>query len=756
MKKNDDKQLTNGMTWLYLLLTIGMGAAIFANVISIQWVNGDDWRLRGEKSEADFHDEPARRGDIISSDGHVLATTVTECDLYLELRNSPAKDKNGNVKMKDNDTIFAGPIVDSNYNKYLDTICLMLHRAFPERSVEYYHTRIDTERKKEKPSRCFLVQRKVPYSVWNDISRFPGWSNGVVKSVNMQPVARQMRAHIYGNMAENTLGFQNDLKLGTYTGLEGYYDSILRGVDGKYYRHRLTRSIWLDEDPAMKGEVAYRTDDGLYDTVVVNRRIDGNSIVATLDTRYQDIAESSLRRALFKYNATAGCAILMEVETGYVLACANLAVDTSVHNYREVRDRNVAVSDIYPPGSTFKSVALAAMLSDPGIKVDTAQQFFVGVKNYGKDGLIEDDHRVRGADGKVRDSLNVREIIEQSSNVGMVEMGWHFYRVPRRSDTLRIIMNRIFPYEKLNPDLNERQPRAAILTDMKPVSNFTRLCFGYSTAITPLQLATFYNAIAGNGRMMKPLFCRAIIDIDGHRTDIKPQVLNEQVISTATAKMLRSMLTGVVNNGGTGKGIKSDTYTLAGKTGTAKDNRRSGTLYHASFAGFFPAEQPRYTCVVLLEGCHQKTYGSQAAPVFKEIADCVMAIDKRMGNAVTRKTDDNEETKVDMEPPLTRGNQSDLMALYKRLKLPYLSADSASTWVTYRTATDSTPAQYVGYAPAEGRVPNCIGMTAKDAVAILESYGYRAKVVGFGRVRSQTPRGGQTLKHGARVEVVLR
>lgn len=756
MKKDDDKHLTNGMTWIYLLLTIGMGVAIFANIISIQWVHGEEWRERGRTSEADIHDEPARRGDIISSDGRVLATTVTECDLYLELYNPPVLDKSGKVRTKDGDTIFAGPIVDSNYRKYLDTICLMLHRAFPERSVEYYRTRIDNERRKESPSRCFLVQRKVPYSVWNDICSFPGWSRGVVKSVDLQPVARQVRAHIYGNMAENTLGFRNDIKLGTYTGLEGYYDSVLRGVDGKYYRHRLTRSTWLEEDPTLKGEVSRRTDNGEYDTVVLRRRVDGNSIVATIDTRYQDIAESSLRRAMTRHNATSGCAILMEAETGYVLACANLAIDTHAHAYREVRDRNVAVSDIYPPGSTFKSVALSAMLSDPGIKIDTAQQFFVGHKSYGRDGDVKDDHRVKGPDGNLRDSLNVREIIEQSSNVGMAEMGWHFYRMRNRSDSLRILMSEIFPYQKLNPDLNERQPKAAILQDMRPVSNFTRLCYGYSTAITPLQLATFYNALANNGRMMKPLFCRAIVDIDGKRTDLKPQVLNEQAVSVATAKMMQKMLTGVVNNGGTGKGIKSDTYTLAGKTGTAREEHPGRpTVYHASFAGFFPAEQPRYTCVVLLEACRQMAYGSQAAPVFKEIADCVMAIDKRMGNAVSH-AQLEEDSSMTERLPLARGSQRELMELHGRLRMPYISADSSCEWVSYRAATDTTPARYVPYAPPEGRVPNCTGMTAKDAVAILHAAGYRVRVSGYGKVRSQSPRGGQTLKHGGKVEIVLR
>lgn len=754
MSKNDDKRLTNGLTWLYLLLTIGMGVAIIANMISTQWVHGDEWIERGKNQVADIHEDPARRGDILSSDGRMLVTTVTKCDLFLELSNPPALDKNGVQKRDGKGNLkFLGPIVDSNYNMYLDTVCLMLHRAFPYNSVEYYHTLIDTERKKTNPSRCFLVQKEVPYSVWIDICRMPGWGRGVVQR---KWVMHEKREPIYGNMAGNVIGFSNGRELNTYTGLDGYYDSILRGVDGKYYRHRITIRDWREEDPELRGVVVRRIDSANYDTVVLQRRIDGNSIVATIDTRYQDIATNSLRRAMSKYGANSGCAILMEVETGYVLACANLSYSSRANDWVEVPNRNVAVSDIYPPGSTFKSVALAAMLSDPGIKLDTAQKFWTyhGKHNYSSkgnaDGIVEDDH-------PAADSLSVRRIIEISSNIGMAEIGWQYYRLRNRCDTLRMLMSQIFPYQKLNPDLKASQPHSSILEDMKPVSNFTRLCYGYSTAITPLQLATFYNAIAGNGRMVKPLFCRAIIDNrTGKRTEIAPQVLNEHTISDATARILQSMLTGVVNNGGTGKYIKSDTYTLAGKTGTAKDKSHGGLHYHASFAGFFPAEQPRYTCVVLLEDCPGRTYGSQAAPVFREIADCVMAIDVKAGHKVPLAKVESDSAALANSIPSSRGNQRELMELYDRLGLPYISADSSCEWVYYRTATDSTQAQYVPYTPAEGRVPNCSGMTAKDAVALLHSAGYRVKVTGYGKVRSQSPRAGQSLKHGGRVEVVLR
>ncbi len=745
---NKDKRLISGMTVLYLVLTLGVGAAIIANLVSIQWVHGDDWRERGDKRVADVRPDPARRGNIYSSDGKVLATTVTECDLYLDLYNTIDVDDKGRVKRNSKgEEMETGPIVDSNLTNYIDSACMMLHEAFPHRSAQYYRDRIMNERSKPNPGRCFLVQRGVPYSVWTRISNLPGWRRGVVKSVDHQSVQHQVRAHIYGDLAGNVIGFRNDLREGTYTGLEGYYDSVLRGQDGLYNYHRLTMSTWLPGDPNTQGHIERRTDDDQIDTIVLRHRIDGSSIISTIDTRYQDIAESALRKALHQYRGTSGCAILMEMKTGYVLACANLSVDTSIHDFREVRDRNVTVSDVYEPGSTFKTLLLTAMLSDPSIKIDTAMQVKVGYKDFGgKYGVIKDDHTLAG-----RDSLNVREVIEQSSNVGMCELGWMYFN--NRRDTLRHIVERMFPYGKLNPDLNAPEYKTYINDLHASNRDFLNFCYGYSTRVTALQVITFYNALGAEGRMVKPLFCRAIVDGD-RTTEIKPVVLNPQICSRETARMMRTMLEGVVENG-TGNNIKNNTYGIAGKTGTAVDYRTH--LYNGSFAGFFPSENPRYTCLVVLQ--NSPAYGRQAALVFKAIADCVVAVDKGLSDGGVKSVWpqlQEDSTMAQTRPRLMRGNQKDIRTLYKKLRMPYYSADSSSTWVFYQEATDSTRAQYYPYTPAEGKVPNCIGMTAKDASALLHSAGYRALVTGYGKVVSQTPRAGQAAKKGSRIELILR
>jgi cell division protein FtsI (penicillin-binding protein 3) len=391
---NNDKRLSRGLMVLYLVLTVGVGLAITLAIFNIQVVHGDEWRALGERREAGLRSDPARRGNIYSSDGKILATTVTECDLYLDLYNAIELDERGNTKYdKQGRPVETGPVTDSSFNRYLDTLCVMLADAMPGREASYYRERIAVERCKERPRRCFLVQRDVPYSVWLQITRLPGWSRGVVRQVDGESVVHQVRAHIYGNMAGNTIGFRNRKESGSYTGLEGYYDSILRGQDGLLNCRRLTKGIWLPDEPRAKKAVAQRTDTSAIDTIVLQRRVDGRSIVSTIDTRYQDIAEASLRKALNMYGGTAGCAMLMEMSTGYMLACVNLAVDTAAHEYMELRDRNIAVSDVYEPGSTFKTVILSAMLDDPDVKIDTTMRLPARYKNFGgKYGEIKDDH----------------------------------------------------------------------------------------------------------------------------------------------------------------------------------------------------------------------------------------------------------------------------------------------------------------------------------------------------------------------------
>jgi cell division protein FtsI (penicillin-binding protein 3) len=747
MKKDKNTRMTGGMLVLYLLLTLVMGTAIIVGIVKTQTeeVGGKEWRERAARRESRVNQvEPARRGDILSSDGKVLSTTVVECKLYLDLGKKYEKGRDGKEK-------FAGAVSDSLLFSSLDTMAQMVSESVGKHSKDYYVDLVKKERAKEHPSQCFRVeQEKIPYSVWLAITRLPGWRNCVVKEVDRRSVRYEVRSHIYNEMASNTVGLENGEGTGEFTGLEGAYDSILKGRDGVYNSRRLTKGIWLADAPNEGATTEQRTDGDSVQKVVLRKRIDGQDIVATIDTRIQDVAEDALRQSLETFGGKAGCVIVMEVETGYVVACANLAreVDKAGNTrYREMRDWNSAISSRYEPGSTMKSVVMTAMLNDPKIKIDTTMKVPVVKRIFpGSQKVIEDSH----PNG---DSLSVRKVIEKSSNVGMAELGWKYYR-DRRSD-LVALMKQVFPYEKLNLDVKAQEPNYLLNDVNNSTDDFLRLTYGYSTAVTPMQIITFYNALAGGGRMVKPLFCRAIIDNKGRRHEIAPVVMREQAFSKESAKIMTEMLEGVVDHGTAHGVIKDNNYHIAGKTGTASAHGMGSGVNNASFAGFFPANHPRYTCYVMLENMSTRTFGTQAAKVFKMISDCVMAIDERLSEDLFADAD-VDSTKLLQRPVLLRGNQKGIAKAYRIIGCTYSTMAPNSKWVVYRGTTQDSPSTYMAETPKEGRVPNCYGMSAKDAVELLHSLGLKVRVVGYGKVFSQTPQAGTSVKKGAMVEVNLK
>lgn len=757
------------MLVLYLLLTLVMGGAVVIAIVRTQTevvpgktrngIENKTWRewAAGREMQVNRIDT-ARRGDILSSDGKVLATTVSECDLYLDLGKKYKRNEKGEEIMgKGAD--FTGTITDSLLYASLDTMAILLSESMGKHSKDYYVELVKTERAKEHPNQCFRVEQHVPYSVWLAITRLPGWNRCVVREVNRRSVKYEVRAHIYSEMASNTVGLENGRGTGSFTGLEGAYDSILKGRNGVYNSRRLTKGIWLADTPDEGAEHQRRTDGDSVQKVVLQKRIDGQSIVSTIDTRIQDVAEDALRQTLYNFQGMAGCAVVMEVNTGYVVACANLArsVDSKGNLimdengrfvYNERRDWNSAVTSRYEPGSTFKTVTMMAMLNDPKLKIDTSMKVYVASGNFPYAKEVIDTH-VKGKG----DSLSVREVIEESSNKGMSRLGWMYYR--KRRNDLMMLMRQVFPYEKLNLDVNAGVEPNAKMNDAN-ISNddFLRLTYGYSTAVTPMQIITFYNAIAGKGRMVKPLFCRAIIDRDGKRTEINPVVLKARAFSAESAKIMTEMLQGVVTNGTAKRVINSTVYHIAGKTGTANTNISSTGRNNSSFAGFFPAENPRYTCYVMLENVDQSAFGTQAAKVFQQISDCVMAIDERLSEDMAALAP-IDSAMLRQDPVLLRGNQKDIARIYNLIGRPYRTADLGSTWVVYQSAKDGAASTYRAENPTQGRMPNCYGMSAKDAVTLLHSLGLKVRLSGYGKVTSQSPKAGSAVKKGRTVVVKL-
>ena len=717
------------MLVLYLLLVIGAGGAMLWAVIKTQVVDGDMWREVASKREWIDRVEPARRGTIFSSDGKVLATTVPVCDLCLDLRRWPKLNSKGEVVMKEGEKVMEGCITnEKKFERSLDMVCNILHTQFPTKSKEYYHKRIWNEYiKADSASRCFYVERKVPYSQWEAIRSLPGWGRCVVTKTAAGSVMGYVRAHIYGNLGENIVGqhFVTKTQEG-YTGLEGYYDSVLRGQDGMYRCRRLTLGTWLP----VEGEAAPDED-----STLVHRKVDGRSIMATIDTRYQDIAESALRTSMNTYGGQRGCAILMEVETGYVLVCSNLTRDTS-GAIKEQLWSNMVCSGHYEPGSTFKTVAMISMLNDKQIALDTTKRVRVGgVKEYGAS-----RQKIDAEHGDEHDTATLGGVLRVSSNVGMCELAWEYYR-NRREDFKKGITD-IFPFGLMHPDLAVQETPTRVVP-LRSDRDFLNLSYGYSCTITPLQMVTFYNAIAGGGRMVKPLFCREILD-GGRRRSVKPVVLNEHVCSEETAKQMREMLVSVVEKG-TGSNIYNTVYGIGGKTGTALHaNDRS--IKNSSFVGFFPADNPRYTCMVLLEGT-SKAGRYAAAPVFKKIADCVVAFDKELGSIRL------QEMGREVRPVATKAPREQLEAVHKLLGMPFSVTDTTAMtgWMVYDTEQEG----YRNYTMPTDVVPDCKGMTIRDAMRMLRDMGYKVRFSGQGKVVSQSPKARTAAKKGTTVVLEL-
>ena len=742
----DGSKAHKRMMIVYLMLALGVGSGMIFKLIRTQVTQGDLWRKMAMERENDIQNDPARRGTIYSSDGKILATNTYVCDLYLDLTKTMKRDAKNNVVYdpKRHTPIIENSISDDNFEAGIEQVCTWLAECSKEHDYAYYYDRITSERSKAKPRGCFAVAKKIPHSTWEAICKLKGWNRAVVKYKDGETVIRQERAHeLPDGMAENVIGFKNAAHRKDqppYTGLEGFYDSILRGQDGRFLCRRLTRSVWIQE--SQPGHLLQETGDSV--TINSNQtraRIDGSDIIATIDTRFQDVAQKSLSQRLALDGAESGCAILMEVETGYILACCNLALD-STGRYREVMDRNIACSDLYEPGSTFKTVVMTAMLSDT-MKIDTSMRVRTGYKKFPTAyGEIKDDHPI--------DTLSLPGVLRISSNVGMCELGWKYYN--HNHNALKERVMSIFPFEALSLDLRTSE-RSGRVIDLKPGRSFLNFCYGYSCNVSAMQLITFYNALAGNGRMVKPLFCKGIVK-DGEMRTIAPIVLKDQICSAEVAKQMREMLIGVVQKG-TGDNIKDTPYGIAGKTGTAVYNYKDASRFSASFAGFFPAENPKYTCLVLMRNV--RVHGRQAAYVVKDIADCVTSQDKELGYVMLKQDTNLAKKATNRAPVAMKARRSSIKESYLKIGVKSPSRLPNSEWLVWSTTQDSTGVheKYEAYEVPEGVVPNLKGMTIREAMKLLEAAGLKCKFSGYGRVAEQYPKAHTRAQEGSTVTLRL-
>jgi len=682
-----------------ILLLVGIGIVI--KIFFIQVVDGHELREKAKKITYRDILVEANRGDILASDGRVLATSVPYFDLRMDL--------------------LAAGLTDSVFRANIDSLSICLSRFFGDRSWYSYRSELTNARKYAKNRRYYpIAPRKVNYIELQEISKFPLLRLGENKGGF---IAEQVNKRIlpHNSMAARTLGMVN--LDGGVVGLEKALDDVLKGRNGLRVHARIPGNTWVEVNSMNKVEPE-----------------DGVDILTTLDVQLQDVAEAALRKHLEGHGASHGCAIVMEVATGDIKAIANLRRNED-GTYDE--DYNYAVGESTEPGSTMKTATLIALLEEGNIDLNDTV-------NTGKGKLQLYDHVISDSKEDGHGKITVKEVFEVSSNIGVIKLVQKVFKGKEKDFVKKL-------YE-----LNLNQPTGIIIPgEVKPQIRFPgdrgwsglsmpMMSIGYEVRLTPLQILTFYNAIANNGRMVKPRIVKAFLRHGQVVESFPPQVIQSSICSRSTLKKVHEVLEGVVEEG-TATNLKNPRYKIAGKTGTAQIARgskgyKSGgrVSYQASFVGYFPAEDPKYSCIVVVNSPSNSVYYGNvvAGPIFKEISDKVYATSPEWFREI-------ESDELKDLPQAKTGLAANLEYVLDELDIPIENNSDKHDWVTAQR--DSTKIKTLPVALSNKKVPNVVGMGLRDAIYHLERLGLRVVAKGRGAVRSQSIQPGEPVIKGSTV-----
>ncbi|MEE4116349.1 MAG: penicillin-binding protein [Marinilabiliaceae bacterium] len=702
MALRDEIIWRSGIVYILIIL---VATAIMARVVIIQFVEGQKWTELGEQYIYKTDLVPANRGDILDSDGRVLASSVPFYNVYMDTRSTG---------------------MDSGtWSRGIDGLSRGLSEVVGLKSAAGWKR--DLTQARLKGERYYLIMRRVSHSDLKRLQGLPIFREGRYKGGLIAEVESE-RIRPHNNLAYRTIGYLLKDKAGPVVGLEGAYDSELTGLNGTILKQRLTGGAWMPVN----------------DENSVDPR-DGNDIVTTIDIDLQDVAESALEKQLSLHAAHHGTAVLMEVKTGDIKAISNLTIgeDGSYHE-----SYNYAIGQSTEPGSTFKLASFMVALED-GV-VDLGDSISTGdgtVRYYDK--TIRDSHR--GGYG----TISVKEVFELSSNVGTAMIINDNYK-DRPGDFVDRLY-RMGLNEKLGIEIKGEGAPLIRYPGDKYWSGISlpMMSHGYEVQLTPLQILTFYNAVANDGRMMKPRLVKEIRYHGQVLQQVETKVLRSSISSRATIKKAKLLLEGVVENG-TATNLRNEQYKIAGKTGTAQianekyGYRQDGKVsYQASFVGYFPAEDPMYSCIVVVNAPTNSIYYGNlvAGPVFKEIADKVYSTG-------FYKSVDQGESPPNNSPLILKGYGSDTYRVLASLGL----ADGRSTldaeWVNPLRRSDTLLIKEQDI--IENLVPDVTGMGIRDALYLLENSGLKVSVKGRGRIVKQSLKPGTRIERGSTIELEMR
>jgi len=673
-KTNKPKDQILARTGVIYGIVAVMAVAVFIRIIILQFVQSDKWAAMADKVVFRRQVDMAARGDILSDDGRILASSVPYYTVYMDTRSSG--------------------MADTTWANGINGLCRGLSKYVGGNTPEGWKNALTNARRRG--DRYYLIKRHVSYETLKHLKELPIFRHGKFRGgLLYQPENRRIMPN--GLLAKRTIGYITEDTLANIVGIEGSFNNYLAGKDGLKVQQRLTGGAWIDVD----------------NLETVHAR-PGDDIVTTIDLDLQDATENALYKQLSKHKAHHGCAVVMEVKTGDIKAIANLEIGSD-GLYHETY--NYAVGESTEPGSTFKLMSMIVALEDGVIDLNDSVNTGDGtVKYYDK---VIRDHEDEGLG-----TITAREVFEHSSNVGTAKIIYENYK-----DNPRRYVDRLYSM-KINKPLDLQ-----IKGESKPVIrgpgdklwsgiSLPMMSHGYEVQMTPLQILTFYNAVANGGKMVKPRFVTEVRDGNRVVKSFDTEVITNAICSRSTIRKAQSLLEGVVEEG-TAKNLKNSNYRIAGKTGTAqianaRHGYRSGARisYQASFVGYFPADDPLYSCIVVVNAPSNWVYYGNvvSGPVFKEIADKVYS-----------------------------GN------FYRDLRALNPEKDDK---VTLREAADIIDTDDLTV--SEGLMPNVVGMGLRDAIFMLENSGMRVHYSGRGKVAKQSPQPGVRISRGATVAIELR
>jgi cell division protein FtsI (penicillin-binding protein 3) len=686
----------------FLVVALFAGA-IFYRIVHLQFVEGEKWQAKSETINFQYRQVSATRGNIYAADGSLLATSLPFYRVVID------------------------PMVakEDVFTKGIDSLGLMLSAFYKDKSAESYRRMIKDARSGKK--RYLIINRQqIGYQDMQKMSKWPIFRNGRMGGgVIFEKVEKRYRP--FNNLASRTVGFVNEDKYGV--GIEYSFNEYLEGQNGKALFQRIAGGSWK---PVFDAEDV-KPDDG-YD------------ILTTLDVNIQDVAETALLRQLQAKEAAFGCVIVMEVETGHIKALINLQRNKNGIGYGE--NYNFAIGDqgLTEPGSTFKLLSMLALLEEGKVNlqdsIDTGNGRFKFYDRYMNDSK-------EGGYGKI----TVKEAFEKSSNVAISRLvEQHFGHQPSK---FMAYVQETGLHQPLSFQLKGEGIPYFKTPGQKNWYGTTLpwLSIGYEAKLTPLHTLTFYNAIANNGKMVKPMLVQAVARGNQIHERYDSEVLRKSIASSGTIEKLQQLLEGVVQNG-TAKNIYTDEYRIAGKTGTAQKliEGRYTQRYYTSFAGYFPADNPKYSAIVVIDSPQGfAAYGGDvSAPVFREIADKIYAQDLQLNKKENEKTYLANATL----PYIQAGKVDELQMLCNKFGISnHVAGEAADGWV--KSVPVNRSIQWKPNKTEAPVVPDVTGMSLRDALYVLENKGIKVVYQGKGRVKGQSISPGTPANNAYLINLVL-